>query len=152
MADSKRQQIITKIDARLKLILTASGYLTNAGQSVYDWLHRSVAAPSLLALVYRDSQENSEASTAGAIGYHRHQLNMEVEILVANGSTTMETMRKVLADIVTVIGTDPRWSGLAESTLPGSNRIEVDQENKIVAGALFTFTVVYSTKAWNPYL
>ncbi len=152
MADSKRQQIITKIDARLKLILTASGYLTNAGSNVYDWLKRPVSATSLLALVYRDPQENSEASTAGAIGYHRHQMTIEIEILVANGSTTMETMRKVLADIVTVIGTDPKWSGLAESTLPGSNRIDVDQESKIVAGALFTFTVVYQTKAWNPYL
>lgn len=152
MSISKRQQILTLIDARLKLILTAGGYLTNAGAHVYPWLSRPVSTSNLLALAYRDTQENSEALTSGAIGYHRHQLTIEVEVLVAAGATTMETMRQVLADVITAIGTDPHWGGLAEYTQPGFNRIDIDQENKVVGGALITFAIIYSTKAWNPYL
>ena len=151
MADSKRQQIITKIDARLKTILTTGGYLTNAGSHVYPWLSRPVSPTNLLALAYRDPQENNEAATSGSIGYHRHQLTIEIEILVASGGTTMAVMRQVFADIETAIGTDPKWSALAENTLPGNNRMDIDQENKVVAGALITLTVVYLTKAWNPY-
>lgn len=151
MADTKRQQIITAVDTRLKTIKTTAGYQTNAGNAVYDWLHRQMSATSLLAIVYRDSEESIEAETVGTIGYHRRELNMELEIMVANGSTTMETMRKVLADIETAIGTDTRWSGLAIRTNPGRSRIEVDQESKIVSGGLLTFSIVYQTRAWNAY-
>jgi hypothetical protein len=150
MADSKRQQIIDKIDTRLKTILKTNGYLTDAGAHVYDWLMRPISPDVFPALVYRDPIENDEAATTGTIGYHRHQLTCEIEVL-SSGSTALDNVRQILADIVTAIGTDTKWGGLAQSTNPGATRIDVDQESKAIAGALITFTITYLTKAWNPY-
>lgn len=151
MSDSKRQQIIDKIDTRLKTILTTGGYLTNAGQHVYPWLPEISEIADQIALVYRDPDENNSAATEGSIGYHRHELTIEIEIRCAAGSVTVETVRKVLADIETAIGTDPKWSALAQRTNPGSNRIDTAQNSNIVSRATMNFVVVYQTKAWNPY-
>jgi hypothetical protein len=151
VSDSKRQQIINAIDTRLKTILTTGGYNTNAGWHVDPWLPETSEIADSIALVYRDPDENNSAATEGSLGYHRHQLNIEIEIRVAAGSVTVATARKVLADIETAIGTDPKWSALAIGTYPGSNKIETAQNSNIVSRATMNFTITYQTKAWNPY-
>ena len=151
MSDPKRQQIIDALDTRLKTILTTGGYLTNAGAHVYPWLPETAQIADVIALVYRDPDENNSAATEGSLGYHRHVLTIEIEIRCAAGSVTVETARKVLADIETAIGTDPKWTALAIRTDPGSNRIETAQNSNIVSRAVMNFAITYQTKAWNAY-
>src|SRR3990170_3357246 len=60
MADSIRQQIMTAIDTRLKLITITNGYETNAGNNVYEFWDIALEDDELPAIIWRDGAEDSD--------------------------------------------------------------------------------------------
>ncbi len=146
MADSKRQQIVMAIDARFKTIKTVNGYETNAGNNVYEWRSSPMIESELPGLIYRDTQETEALS----IGYQVHTLTIEIEGYVV-GSAAPASLRKLIADVIKAIGTDPLWGGLAEDTRPVEETIQVEQEERRIAGARIKIEVDYRTGIFNPY-
>lgn len=148
MADSIRQQIIDAIDTRLKTILVVNGYKTNAGQHVYEWRETPLDESLLPAIVYRDVNcDNSFMAT----GVHFHKMNMEIEVVCAAGTTTPAGAREIIADVVKAIGTDIEWGNLAINTYPGIDEMQVEQNDKKIAGILMRFEIHFRTKEWDPY-
>ena len=146
MAESKRQQIVTAIDARLKTIRVVNGYETNAGNNVYEWRSSAMIESELPGLIYRDTQETEALS----IGYQVHTLTIEIEGYVV-GNAAPANLRKLIADVIKAIGVDSLWSALAEDTRSVEETIQVEQEERRIAGTRIKIEVDYRTGIFNPY-
>ena len=148
MPVSKRQQIVDAIDARLKTITTANGYNTDAGNNVFEWRSYPLDENSELpALVYRDTEEIESLAVGG---YQLHTLTIEIEGYVV-GANAARDLRALIADVIKAIGTDLTWGGLAEDTRPVEESIEIDQEERKIAGAVIRIEIDYRTQAFDPY-
>lgn len=148
MADTIRQQIITKIDTRLKTILITNGYETDIGANVFDWRAESLEEDDLPALIYRDVQCLTEISTL----YPSFNNQMTVILLaVVTSDTPMTTIRKIIGDIDKAIGTDDRWDGLVLLTQRTGDESGVEIEEKKYAGCQMTMMVTFRTLGWNDY-
>jgi hypothetical protein len=151
MADTKRQLICTALDTGLKTILVANGYNTNLGANVFEWRTAPFELTDLPGVIWRDISEDDSNATTGTIGYHNHDLKIELKISAASGSVTPAEIRKLLADVQRMIGVDPTWGKLALRTSPVSNEIDVEQAEKIIGGITIAIVITYQTKKWNPY-
>lgn len=146
--DSKRQQIIDAIDARLKTIKTVNGYETDAGNNVFEWRATPLQDSELPALLFRDTTSPVDDET---YSMHLHTLSVEIT-LVASGATSADIIRKMLADIQKAIGTDATWSGIAADTLLRTVDIGTVEhaEFKYTGGAI-NIAIQYLTERWNAY-
>ena len=142
----KRQQLIDALDARLKIIKTANGYLTNLGNNVFEWRVTNLNSIEFPACIYRDV---SNTKQDGAIGSFRWALNIEIQ-LVTDGETSAAEVRKLIADVYKAIGTDITWGGLAVTTeQPDSDEMDVEQHEKKQAGALIKLSIIYDANMWE---
>lgn len=146
MADSIRQQIITALDTRLKTITTANSYKTNAGAHVFDWLDRDLADSELDAIIYRDKQNEITDSGFGTV---INTVTVEIEVKTKSASTTAAQVRKMIEDVYKAIGTDDTWGGLALTTNPQTDEIDLSQVEKIAGSALIVIKIEYNTNAWE---
>lgn len=152
MADSIRQQIMTALDTRMKAILTAGGYETDLGTSVFEWRTENLDDSQLPALVWRDiaAGVSDQADDGAAMGSHAHALTVEIEI-ITSGSTAPAAVRKMIADVYKAIGVDDTWGGLALATAPREDETEHDQAEKKIAGATIRAVIIYETLSFDPY-
>jgi hypothetical protein len=104
MADSIRQKIMNSVKARFQLISVANGYETALGAKVFDWLTVQLDPADLPALILRDPA----CETNKDYNVHEHELTVEADIKVY-GETVPTDLRKALADVYKVLGTDSRW-------------------------------------------
>jgi len=145
--DPKRQQILTAVGAVFSLITTANGYNTNIGQHVYVYKPRAFEAGELPGMDIRDSHKTSQ----GTVGEEHHELEVSVTA-VEDGDLSPETLRDIEADIVTAIGVDRTWGGLAVDTSTLSvGQASVQVGERVVSGAKANFTIEYYTENMNPY-
>ena len=150
-----RQQIITALDMRLKTILTTNGYLSNIGTYVVAWQTNPTPIEDLnpAEIEYRDSDV---AITIGPVGVHSHRMQVTLEVRIA-GSTTIELLRKMEADIQKAIGVEvngaapPRWGGVAVITDPSRTVLRAEQVGDKAAGLTFEFFITFRTLEWDPY-
>lgn len=143
---SIRQNIITAIDGRLKIITTANSYKTNIGQHVFDWLDRDLADSELDALIYRDKSNEISDTGFGAV---MNTVTVEIEVKTKSSSTTAAQVRKMIEDVYKAIGTDDTWGGLALSTIPEADVIELSQAEKIAGSAIIIVKIQYYTNNWQ---
>ena len=143
-----RQQIIDAVKARFEAITVVNGYNYDLGSNVTEWKTVNHDEASLPALVFRDINEDSEPGPHPA---YINDLRMQVEIKTEEGATTSSAIRKMIADVIKVIGTDVQWSTLALNTILEGNRIEIYQTEKIIGGAEISFMIRYRTNAFDPY-
>lgn len=147
MSDTIRQQIVTAFDTRMKTIKTANGYETNLGNSVYEWLQAPLQEDDPVSLNYRDRSN----VTVRAVGCHEHRLTMEVVLAITKAATPAQ-VRKMIADVIVCVGTDPQWSGLAEDTRPVSDEeIEIEHRGRKIAGVSLKFEIQHNTAPFDPY-
>lgn len=148
-----RQQIMTAVAARLAGILVASGYETNLGENVFEWRDPSLQASELPALVYRDiSDDRIEIlDLMGADSHTQMGLTCEIELHGSEGSTTPATLRSMIADVISAIGTDMTWGGLALFTEYLSDETSVGQADKIMGMTTVRIRINYIMKVWDAY-
>lgn len=146
MADSKRQIILNAIDTALKTIKIANGYETDLGNNIFEWREEPLQESELPAAIWRDTDEPVEFT----IGAHEHKLTVEIE-LYAVGPTSPTILRKLIADVVKLVGANLTWSGNAEDTKPQTEDIKTEKESRRIAGALVKFEVIYTTNRFDPY-
>lgn len=146
MADSIRQKIVDAVNSRLETILTSNGYETDVGNSVHEWRSRGFAEKELPAIAYYDGGEVQEYSHS----YQKRTLTIKIHIF-ASGNDSPKKIRKMMADVEKVIGTDVTWGDLADQTKPIHCDMEVELEDKRVAGALLIYEIFYQTKRFDPY-
>ena len=146
MADSKRQQIITALDTRLKAIKVSGGYQTNAGLHVFDWLDRDLADAELDAIVYRDTNNNIISE---GFDYYENRMRVEIEAKAKSAATTAAQVRKIIKDIYKAIGTDETFGGLAHYSEPVSDALDIQQADKIAGSATVIIEIIYVAQKWS---
>ena len=146
MADSKRQQIITALDARLKTIKTVNGYETNLGDNVFELRPAPLQDSELPGVVYYDTNETHDI----AVQTHIHTISINMDV-ITSGATTIATVRKMIADIIKAVGVDVTFGNLAEDSRILSDDIKIEHESKLIGGALIKMEIEYTTNTFNPY-
>ncbi len=152
MADSKRQQICTAIDTRLKTILVSNGYETNLGNNVYEYWQVALEEDELPGVIWKDSAETSVPLVSDT---QDRLLTIEL-ILQAAGSDAPKQLRKMIADIEKAIKTDGTgitWGGLAIDTDPinMSEAFEIEHKERRIGACKLNFIIKYRTGYLNPY-
>jgi hypothetical protein len=150
MADTKRQDIIDALLVRLALILTASGYQTNAGANLSEWRSDvdELAANEIPSLCIYDTTDDWEPEAFGQYRY-KHKMSVIIEgIAKASTSptvTAMQNARKIIQDIHACIGSDRTLGAVADWIEPKSDRLIVKHaENKFMACQV-TLEISYTT-------
>lgn len=146
MADSKRQQIVNAIKARLEGISTGASYETNLGASVHEWRDTALQESECPGAIFRDTVDPEELT----FGEHVHTLALEVE-LFALGADAPTTLRKMIADVVKAFGTDRKLGGLAQDMMHRADLLATERESRRLAGAVVRFDVIYTTGQFDPY-
>src|SRR3990172_8463350 len=149
MADSKRQQIMTAIDTRLKLITVTNGYETNAGNNIYEFWDIALEDDELPAIIWRDGAEDSELLVNTT-----QDRTMTVElVLQALGVTAPAILRKLIADVEKAIAVDNTWGGLVifTSVMNVVDTFDVEHKDRRIGACRTRFTVLNRTGYLNSY-
>ena len=148
---TRRQQILSYLDALLATITVANGYRTNLGQDVHEWQpHALDPNESTLRVEYRD-----EAGTTGyiAVGEHLHTLPVTLRVTTKNNTSgsALEAVRAAIADIYAAIYTDVTFGGLAEDTnQEGQVKESYGEAADRAASAEVTYVIEYTTVPGTP--
>lgn len=146
MPDSKRQQIVTALDARLKLITVANGYETNLGTNV-KWYRQEPFAEAEIGISCEDSETAPEWI---GFGVQLHRMTVVIDAVLPATAQAPE-LRAAAADIVKAIGADVTLGGLAEDCILGDVQMDVGQESVRAGGARLSAVFEYATDPWTAY-
>ena len=150
MADSKRETVITAFDTRLKTILVAGGYETDAGKNVYGWKDTPLEQTKLPALVWRDTDE--AAPIAGQTDDHTLRVEVDCVVVKTTSVSAMKQLRKLIADVVKVLGTDLTLGGVVHDIVQQGEEMQVTHEDKKVMASTATFELLFTTGHFDPYV
>lgn len=145
---SKRQQIVDAVKTRFAAITVANGYQTDIGLKQTEWHPTAKDAADRPGHDVRDALEEADTEKRNSALYER-QLQITVIAEIAEVDATAANARKALADMITAVGKDPKWGGLANYTLPVDEEVTVDDEAQRVGAARLIFDVVYNRKPWE---
>lgn len=160
MATTIRQQLVTKVIARLQTIKTTNTYTldygetfqnyeTNIGDRVDEWRAVDINPSELPMLVVRDLDTEHDVSSDQT----EKQLNwlLIVVEIVTSGNTAASELRKMLGDVNAAIRQDTSWDELAITTNPQKERFLIEQQTKRVGGGLIEFKIKYVSGRFNQY-
>jgi hypothetical protein len=125
---------------------TANGYKTNIGTYYHEWKTWPIPHDRAYEATLMDLSDDISDHSTGATYIHYHKLSLEIRV---GGVMTTATARDIIADINKCIGANLTWGGYVVRTLPGSDSMEVVQEEQKIVGATVRFSVEYRTKAWD---
>jgi hypothetical protein len=145
MSDSRRQDIIDKLDTTLKAITSFAGH-------VYGWKLDPtdlVVNKQLPCICYKDIGEDiTPSAICPSHGKQKHDLKMEFLIL-AQGADSDKTARELLKLFYAAIGTDQTLSGLCDWAKDISDEMQVEQDSKTDAAILVKMTFEYQTVSFT---
>jgi len=146
MSDSIHQQIIDKLDTRLRTITKTNGYKTDAGENVFEWEDRDMADNELEAIVYRDRTKDITPAT---VHNYEKKMYVEFELKAKAGTDTAKRLREMIEDLYNAIGTDDRWDELAIDSQPMGEEMDIQRSDKITGSATVKIYIEYETEKWN---
>ena len=145
MADTIRQRIVTAIQTALSGISIANGYKTDVGARVYVWHVTPYGDDQIPCVNLFDRVCETERHLSGR---HHHKLRIEI-VVTALGTSTDSDLRKMIGDVIKVMGANRKWGGLAYDTDPQSDEIVVEQGDRRRGGANLVFVVHFRTEPYN---
>lgn len=155
MADSIRQTVVDAFKTRLATITTGNGYETSIGSNVKEWYTGDAndAVLPMVNIVDEDVEIRLDADDLGVIrmGKERHEMRLRFEVRLSNGTSTSTTLRKAVADVYKALGTDRTMGGLCKDIRPRNDRIELEQQDKVIGLANIEISAFYETNLLNPY-
>ena len=156
--DSLWQRLFDSVKVRLQGILIANGYETDIGTHCFAWRDLSKSPfteAEMPCCAVRDLTRDS--SVLSVITAHDHTLTIEVSAMaMASLETPPDNFaRRILSDIDKAIGVDRQWEvdgvKLGRDTLPGNDKMETVHSGDRIVGVTKTFTIIFRTRAWDPY-
>lgn len=142
---SKRQQILEAFRDRLELILIASGYDTDAGESVFLGAEVTLGPDDPGVAIAIDVGEDSVGQTHGPAPTLQIQLPIEIQaVAVATMASPWIAVEQVLSDIKKAIELNSvTWLvDLVQELTRGSTETLERSEGSITVGASITYTVL----------
>lgn len=146
------QRIFDAVAARFHTITTANGYLTNIGSNVFEWKPEAWdLAQDSPGVDLRDSRSDDTL----AIGQEIHKLRISARC-VTNGASSSDDVRKIKADVITMVNTDPNWTvdgtALAQDTGQVTAQLaQIEQGESRFMGVDVVFEIEYVTEIGNAY-
>lgn len=148
MPKSIRQQIFEAVGSRLAAINGTGDYQTTIGDRKTSWNVTPITDREIDGIDLRDVDE----TTTDEVTRHQdHVLIINAEIHAKKGAETAQFLRKALGDVITAIGVDRRWGGLARHTTTRGNQMIIDQTDKVVGGIRIVLAITYRTLTLDPY-
>lgn len=143
--DTNRQSIMAALAERMATITVANGFRTNAGQHVFSWKEAPFLSTEIPGIEIRDIAEDTGYI---AVGEHLHRLAVDVRVI----STTGTAVRSAIADVVTAVGQDVTFTGLAEDTsIQADGTIDNDASGESPRyGSVVKLTIEYVTVPFTP--
>ena len=135
-----RQSLVDALSARLKTITTVNGYSADLG--VYEWLVTPLEEEDLPAVIFRDTSDILDTDEIGS--RRKHELTFELDVATSE-TASADATRELLRDILTAIGTDKTFGGLAYDTEPLTVSLEVSETDQRIAGGQIIIEVKYYT-------
>ena len=135
-----RQQIVDALDARLQTITIANGYSADLG--VYEWLVTPLEEEDLPAVIFRDTVDDIDTDEIGQ--RRKHDLAVTLDI-AASSTASADAVRELMRDVLTAIGTDKTFGGLAYNTEPLSASLEVSEADQRLSGGQIELEIKYYT-------
>lgn len=139
-----RQQIVDALDTRLQTITTGNGYSANLG--VYEWLVTPLEESDLPAVIFRDTIDDIDDEKE--FSRLDHPLTIELDV-AASSSASPASVRELIRDILTAIGTDKYFGGLAYNTDVLSASLEVSEADQRLSGGQIIIEIKYKTALWT---
>ena len=146
--DPKTKRILDVLDARLRSILTANGYKTNAGQNVYADRKSPITASPAILYSYRTHTPDQDT-----IGLHSHVMDVAIDMLVISTDvdTAADSLRTLHADVTTCIGTDETFTLEVDQVTIDSDDQQIQQEEAKIFSMQMVLRFGYSTERFNAY-
>ena len=152
---SVRQTIMTAVKARMETIRVSNGYYSNLGYNITEWVDTESTAIPIENLPALNIKDTSADIYTEVIGKWNHYLTIEFEIYCTHLIDVSGEVRKIIEDVFTAIGTDPKWGSLADytdfETTQGQKHlnIKIETNEKNVAKATFRLVTLYNTDYWK---
>ena len=139
MAKTREQKIMDVVATRLK---TVTGDVFYRKEHAYE-------QGKLPCIGYEDTNPTAEDLSAQL---YLRTLTIVIGVF-AKGTSAVEDVRQLMAQIEKAIGMDLNWEGLAEDTIQqdAGEGISVVHKDKKIAGGKLVFEIQYTTERWNPY-
>ncbi len=141
MADN-RDAIVDAVVARMQQITVTNGYLTDAGQRVFRWRSADVAPTECPAIDVRDPDRRPLGLYNSVV--RDWELAVECSAFASSGADTDGTLNRIVEDIlISVLGGDKTWGGLAIKTTFDNDKKGLDQRDVKVGVAIVRFLIQY---------
>jgi hypothetical protein len=137
-----RQSIVDALDTRLQTITTANGYSQNLG--VHEWLVTPLEESDLPAVIFRDTTDDIDTDE---MLRRDHTLTVEMDV-AASATASPDTVRELMRDILTAIGTDKTLGGVCYDIEPQTASLEVSEADQRLAGGNVVIEIRYRTTNW----
>ena len=142
---SKRESIIQALKTRLEAIAPPT-YQTALGTNVF--IHKSTGADEAnvpFANIKDVTRRSVQRGLQSSYDVRDNELDVVISLIAADGDTADTTARSMVQDVIQAIGTDETFGGLAIRTDINEDRLNVNQDDKKVAGAELDITIFYRT-------
>jgi hypothetical protein len=140
---NRRQEIVDIVKTRLGNISIANGYVNDVAK-VDEWSMARIQDSDLPALVVRDTESSVDNSTSASSTHH---LQIEVDVLVSSGVTTMQNLRTLMSDVLHAMGSESE--DFYEHRTYNGDEVLVEHQDKLYGGTRMKFTVVYDAPVWE---
>ena len=144
------QQIVDKVEARMKTILILNGYLTNTGLNVYISRNVPIGPKVQYGLNIKDGPETiDDKGVSGPNGVWNRAMTLKLVFEAAESTTTDTLLRNAWTDALKAIGTDPTWSGLAILTRAVPGEPADDQDEREIMSETMELQIEFRTERWT---
>ena len=140
---SRRQKIVDILKTRLQNISIANGF-ANDIVKVDEWAMSKLQDKDMPALVLRDTGSSVNNSVSASCS---NRLQIEIDVLVSDKETTMQTLRTVMSDVLKAIGEES--DDFYEHRTFDGDEVLVEHQDRLYAGTRMKFTVVYDSVSWE---
>ena len=140
----KRQQIIDKLKEILSQILIVNGYQTNIGQNVFDWRLEPLRREETPCIVIRDIESYVEEDYTDNANDIRLELQFDIIM-----TTTIEDLRKALADLKKCLGQNETLDGLVFYMQWKNDSFDADLEEDRILVASCRVSTLYRVNRWG---
>jgi len=128
----------------LQTITIGNGYSANLG--VHEWLVTPLEESDLPAVIFRDTIDVIDDERE----FQRLDHNLTVELDVsASLTTSADSVRELIRDILTAIGTDKEFGGLAYNTDVITASLDVSETDQRLSGGQIIIEIKYKTALWT---
>ena len=140
----RRQEIIDNLKNGLKTLDVANGGFV---KNFYEWVINPQEIAEYPLIVIRDTEDNVDSD--GVSDSSKHNLKIEIDLLVSNTNTTSADLREKMQEILNVIKNLEAQVLLGDYVSFKSNEIELSYDEHLVGLGKIEIEVIYYTEKWG---